>query len=235
MKRSLTALAVLSIASVALIGRADAADHQLAHMVFFTLKEDSDNAREALVKACQKFLSGHEGTVYFSVGTRAKELDRDVNDREFDVALHLVFADEDAHDTYQTHARHLTFIEENKHLWSKVRVFDSYLAAGTHDPLPAAAKGFAGMLRGKVVAKQDGQFVLAVGEVTRIWKSNEADNPKSLAGKKIVVQGRAGEGPTARFVKSVKVGEKLHVDVAHREGNALTILELTEEQRERVK
>ena len=53
------------------------------------------------------------------------DLDRSVNDRDFDVGLHLVFKDRAAHDLYQNAPRHLQFIEENKATWKKVRVFDS--------------------------------------------------------------------------------------------------------------
>jgi hypothetical protein len=120
----LFAVAVMVVASIPL----QAAEPQLAHMVFFTLTDDTPANRDALVAACQKHLSNHDGTVYFSVGTINQELDRDVNDRSFDVALHMVFASRKDHDTYQTHPRHLKFIEENKHLWSRVRVFDSNVA-----------------------------------------------------------------------------------------------------------
>jgi nitrilase len=71
------------------------------------------------------------GPVYNAEQILSAEIDpanRDVNDRDFDVALHLVFESKAAHDKYQTHPRHLKLIEENKHLWSKVRVFDSYVA-----------------------------------------------------------------------------------------------------------
>jgi Stress responsive A/B Barrel Domain len=98
----------------------------LAHMVFFTLKDRTPQNRERLVAACKKYLNGHPGTVYFSAGSRAEEFDREVNDREFDVALHLVFKDKAAHDLYQDHPRHIDFINENKDSWAKVRVFDSY-------------------------------------------------------------------------------------------------------------
>jgi hypothetical protein len=111
-----------------------AAAPQLAHMVYFTLNDSSDAAREKLVAACTKYLSGHEGTVHFSVGKRAVEFNRDVNDKEFDVALHLVFESKAAHDQYQSHPRHQAFIDENATSWAKVRVFDSYLAA----PAPAS-------------------------------------------------------------------------------------------------
>ena len=52
---------------------------------------------------------------------------RDVNDRDFDVALHLVFKSKAAHDQYAKSERHLKFIEENKDNWKRVRVFDSYV------------------------------------------------------------------------------------------------------------
>jgi hypothetical protein len=80
-----------------------------------------------MVDACKKYLDGHQGVAYFSVGTRNAELEREVNDRDYDVALHLVFKNKAAHDRYQDHQRHLAFIDECKGLWSKVRVFDSDL------------------------------------------------------------------------------------------------------------
>src|SRR5215468_9879806 len=76
---------------LALGGRAMAAEPQLAHMVFFTLKDHSKEAREKFVAVCEKYLSQHEGTVYFSVGTIAEDVVEPVSDRDFDVALHLVF------------------------------------------------------------------------------------------------------------------------------------------------
>ncbi|MHB0960199.1 MAG: Dabb family protein [Pirellulaceae bacterium] len=106
-----------------------AAEPQLAHMVYFKLKDSSDASKEKLVAACQEYLSDHEGTVYFSAGVIAKDLDREVNDKDFDVALHLVFRDKAAHDKYSTHERHVKFIEKCQEGWAKVRVFDSYIAA----------------------------------------------------------------------------------------------------------
>jgi hypothetical protein len=109
---------------------AHGAEKMLAHDVFFTLHERTDPAREKLVAACEKYLADHEGVVYFAVGTVADELDRPVNDRDWDVALHIYFRDRAAHDKYQDHPQHLKFIEENKQSWSKVRVFDSYVRGG---------------------------------------------------------------------------------------------------------
>jgi hypothetical protein len=99
----------------------------LAHIVFFTLAESNDANRAKLIEACKKYLDKHEGVVYFGVGVNAPEYDREVNDRDYDVALHLVFATAKDQDVYQTHPRHVKFVEECKGLWKKVRVFDSTL------------------------------------------------------------------------------------------------------------
>jgi len=103
----------------------ETAEGNIGHMVYFTLKDNSADAKQKLVNACKKHLAGHDGTVYFSAGVIGDDFKREVNDREFDVALHLVFKDKAAHDKYQDHPRHLKFIEEGKENWKKVRVFDS--------------------------------------------------------------------------------------------------------------
>lgn len=100
----------------------------LGHMVYFRLKDNSPAAIEAMLAACRKYLNGHPGTVFFGVGTLVPDLAREVNDRDFDVALQVVFADRAAHDAYQVHERHVKFIEENKPNWAKVRVFDADVA-----------------------------------------------------------------------------------------------------------
>jgi hypothetical protein len=97
----------------------------LAHNVYFTLKDKSTAAKAQLVAACKKYLAGHPGTVFFAAGTLAEALQREVNVRDFDVALHLVFADQAAHDRYQEAPRHEQFIAENRDNWAAVRVFDS--------------------------------------------------------------------------------------------------------------
>jgi Stress responsive A/B Barrel Domain len=97
----------------------------LSHDVYFSLKDNSPAAKKKLVAACKKYLSGHEGEVFFAAGTLANELKREVNDLQFDVALHIVFKDTACHDKYQVAKKHEQFIEENKDNWKKVRVFDS--------------------------------------------------------------------------------------------------------------
>jgi len=99
----------------------------LAHMVFFTLKDHSQAARTELVDACYKYLKDHPGVVYFSAGVRVEELAREVNDRDFDVSLHVVFSTKADHDRYQDAPKHKQFIQENQAGWAKVRVFDSHV------------------------------------------------------------------------------------------------------------
>jgi hypothetical protein len=100
---------------------------QLSHAVYFTLKHRTPAAAAKLVAACREHLTGHPGTVSFSVGTCATAFDRQVNDRDFDVALVIVFESHAAHDAYQVAPRHDQFIAENATDWAKVRVFDADL------------------------------------------------------------------------------------------------------------
>lgn len=97
----------------------------LVHNVYFSLHDPSDISRTRLLEACRKHLPEHPGIVFFACGVRADELRREVNDRDFDVGLHIIFRDSAAHDAYQISAAHQRFIAENKASWKHVRVFDS--------------------------------------------------------------------------------------------------------------
>jgi len=98
----------------------------LAHMVYFTLKDRSPAAVQKMVEACQTYLPGHPGILFFAAGTVVPDLTRPVNQTDFDVALQMVFDSREAHDAYQQAPRHLQFIAENKETWAQVRVFDSW-------------------------------------------------------------------------------------------------------------
>jgi Stress responsive A/B Barrel Domain len=102
-------------------------DTMISHDVYFSLTDNSPKAKQTLVDLCKKHLSKHPGEAFFAVGTMADDFKREVNDRDFDVALHIVFKDRAAHDKYQDAERHKQFIDEGKSNWKKVRVFDSYV------------------------------------------------------------------------------------------------------------
>jgi len=99
----------------------------LAHDVYFTLHDPSEEAKARLIKACLEYLSGYDGCLSMSVGVLAREFDRPVNDLAYDVALHVTFEDKASHDAYQEHPRHQRFIEESRPNWKQVRVFDSWV------------------------------------------------------------------------------------------------------------
>jgi hypothetical protein len=123
-------LAVVGVGGFVLGGRnateaGGAKGHLLSHDVYFTMKDKKDSGK--LVEACHKYLRDHAGEVFYAAGTRCQDLTREVNDQDFDVALHIVFKDKASQDQYQDAPRHKQFIDENKGLWQKVRVFDSYV------------------------------------------------------------------------------------------------------------
>ncbi|VTS02272.1 Dabb family protein [Tuwongella immobilis] len=124
-----TLLAILAISGMlSMTASLRAEEPIIGHMVYFKLKDQSPAAKQKLVEACKKYLTDHEGTVFFAAGVLGESFDRPVNDREWDVALHLVFKNKAAHDKYAVAERHLKFIDENKANWEKVRVFDSEIA-----------------------------------------------------------------------------------------------------------
>lgn len=102
----------------------------LSHDVFFTLTDSSPSAVQALIDSCHSYLRDHPGVVFFSVGERTEGLEREVNDRDFHVALHVVFSDRESHDAYQDAPEHHAFIEESSSNWASVRVFDSSVDGG---------------------------------------------------------------------------------------------------------
>ena len=101
----------------------------LVHNVYFSLNDASPAARAKLVAACKKYLTDHPGVAFFGAGVVCEELNRPVNDLDYDVALHLVFKSKADHDVYQDAPRHLDFVNENKASWKNVRVFDSVVEA----------------------------------------------------------------------------------------------------------
>lgn len=240
---------------------ADGPKKMLSHDVYFQLKDDSPAKQEELVVGCKKFLSEHEGVVMFSAGRIVAELDRDVNDQDFQVALHIVFANKAAHDAYQEAPKHLKFIEEYSYNWESARVFDSWIEAFVHPKakdhdedededededderehgrrrtrltLPEGGAGFAGLLLVEVEGKHEGRMLVEVEEVLKVWKSNKAEKPYAIEKDKIVIT--AGENANAAALsRMLEEDDELTLDVQHVDGPLFRILELTAEQREMI-
>jgi hypothetical protein len=145
-RNTLIALGSLAAVAVALAGSlsvgATKADDgpQVAHTVYFKLKDSSGANRAKLAATCKLLLTGHEGTVSFATGTLAGDLNGPFNDHDFDVSLHLVFVSKAALDKYHEHPRHQKFVDENKDNWEKVRVFDAYLSPSRIAGAPPVAQ-----------------------------------------------------------------------------------------------
>lgn len=97
------------------------------HCVYFTLKDNSEAAVKSLIEDCRTYLATIPGIVFYAAGPMAEEMQRPVNDRDFDVALQVVFTDKAAGDAYQVHDNHTVFIEKQSGNWEKVRVFDAHV------------------------------------------------------------------------------------------------------------
>lgn len=102
-------------------------EQNLAHNVFFTLKDTSGTAVENLIDDCYTYLKDQPGIIYFSAGCLVSEHISDVNVTDYHVGLHVVFADKSSHDQYQDAEKHKIFIDRNKANWTQVRVFDTYI------------------------------------------------------------------------------------------------------------
>jgi hypothetical protein len=102
-------------------------EQNLAHNVFFTLKDTSEKAVETLIEECYTYLKDHPGVIYFSAGRRVAEFNREVNVTDFQVGLHVFFSNKSCHDQYQVAEMHKIFLDRNKANWAKVVVFDTYV------------------------------------------------------------------------------------------------------------
>jgi hypothetical protein len=98
----------------------------LAHNVFFSLKDNSPAAKKEMVEDSHKYLAPIPGTVFYAAGV-VSDVERDVVDRDYDVALHVVFEGKAAMEKYLAHPRHLEYVAKHQPNWKKVRVFDSFV------------------------------------------------------------------------------------------------------------
>ncbi len=108
----------------------------LGHNLFFSLKEPTDENKAKLIEACKKYLSQHGGIVFFAVGTRDEKLSGGFSDKNYDVALHMIFTGREALGTYARSADHQQFVRETTPLFKGLRIFDSTveLVANKADP-----------------------------------------------------------------------------------------------------
>lgn len=85
----------------------------------------------------------------------------------------------------------------------------------TPDELPDGIRRFNGMLVGRLAAKdvEKGTFVITVDAVPRVWRNSGAENPRSIVGKTVEIEGVFG-----RFLDvlvTTRPGETLEFECKH--------------------
>ena len=94
------------------------------HHVYFWLKNpESKEDLQGLLEGLRK-LSKIDYIKMFHIGKPA-DTNRDVIDRTYAVSWMLVFKDKADEERYQTDPIHLNFVNTCKHLWERVKVYDS--------------------------------------------------------------------------------------------------------------
>jgi len=114
--------------------------------------------------------------------------------------------------------------------------------AMAEESLPDGVKGFSGRVRGVVTAKgEKNTFTIKVARVLEVWKNSKAKAPESLVGLSVRVGPRWVPGKNSKwrpveihiaFIKRLKVGEELTIEIRNAEADHFNILELSGEQRE---
>jgi len=116
--------------------------------------------------------------------------------------------------------------------------------AADQPPGPEGLVGFSGQVRGVVVKKRDKNVIeFKVGRILQTWKNNKAERPEALKGLTVPVgpawvqQGDGGKWHAVEshihFLRTLKPGEELTLELRHAEREHFAILELSKEQRER--
>lgn len=98
-------------------------DGRFVHMVFFWMSEGA-NPQELRI-ATEKFLKKVPEVMSYHLGEPAGT-PREVVDNTYGVSLIVTFKSKEDQDAYQVNNDHKIFIEENKHLWTKVQIYDSW-------------------------------------------------------------------------------------------------------------
>ena len=100
--------------------------HAFAHHVFFWLKNPDSKADHDQLLAALKALKQIEVVKYAHIGAPSiNDFDKPVTDASYSFSVLLLFDSKKDEETYLYHPLHKKFGTENKHLWSKVMVYDS--------------------------------------------------------------------------------------------------------------
>ncbi len=122
-------------------------DGRLVHDVFFRLADPSEANIAGLIRACES-LREVPTVLDLATGARHPEMTREVNQTDYHVGLHVVFADRAGLEAYIVHPVHQALLQQYAEHFENVRVFDyttgaaastslsNSLAASGRDPNP---------------------------------------------------------------------------------------------------
>ena len=102
-------------------------DSMLVHHVVFSLRDKSPKGKQAFIAALRELLREQSTAVYSAAGELADDIAWSVSDRDFDVAVLIVFPDKATHDAYQDSPPHLRFMDRHEADWTSLRAIDWYV------------------------------------------------------------------------------------------------------------
>ncbi|MEM0993201.1 MAG: Dabb family protein [Bacteroidota bacterium] len=102
-------------------------DGKFIHTVYIWMKEDLTTAERDQFETAVQSLGEIESVRQFYWGRPADSEARAVVDHSYDYALAIHFDDLAGHDIYQPHEIHQAFVANNADLWTKVKVYDSWM------------------------------------------------------------------------------------------------------------
>ena len=124
-------------------------------------------------------------------------------------------------DSIEVGLRHMGLRSDHLTVAEFVRKVEGETAKGQ---LPAGLHGFSGMLVGRLTEKdvERGTFAVQVDAVPRIWRNNKAENPKSIVGHTVEVDGVTGKWLDVLLL--LKPTETLEFEANHNGGGRLAFL-----------
>jgi hypothetical protein len=116
-----------ALASVPRMAGSKEIEGSFVHMVFFWLKDNTENTGKKFLEELRQFIDGVDVIRSKHIGSPA-DTDREVIDNSYSYCLVVTFDSRKEHDIYQEHRLHQQFIENASPLWKKVLVYDSVKA-----------------------------------------------------------------------------------------------------------
>jgi hypothetical protein len=99
-------------------------ENVFVHHVFFWLANPDNQAEYQQLLNGIKTLATIKSVKDIHIGVPAGT-NRPVIDVSYAFSLLLIFESQAMQDEYQVDSTHLKFVDDNKHLWSKVQIYDS--------------------------------------------------------------------------------------------------------------